>query len=78
MRAAGRGEQVLDRPRVVAEHAAVAHAEPAAFEDDDAARFERLGGFLDRLASAGDAEVGAPCRQLLDQSGRCGSRDRAG
>ncbi len=49
VRATGRDEQMLDRPRVVAEHAAVAHAEPAALEHDDPARLERLGGFLDGL-----------------------------
>ena len=52
-------EQVLDRPRVVAQHGALADAEPSALGDDDAARLERLGGLLDRL----------PCR-----SSRRGSR----
>ena len=60
-------EQVLDRARVIAQHGALADAEPAAFGDDDAARLERLGGFLDRLAAAGHAEVGVPRGELLDQ-----------
>src|SRR6185295_3921345 len=55
----GSGEQMLDRARVVAQHDAFAHPEPSALGDDDAARFERLGRLLDRLASAADAEVGA-------------------
>ncbi len=49
MRPAGRHEQVLDRARVVAQHGALADAEAPALGDDDAARLERLGGFLDRL-----------------------------
>ena len=61
-------EQVLDRPRVVAQHGALADAEAAALGDDDAARLERLGRFFDRLPAAGDAEVGVPRRELLDQA----------
>ena len=60
-------QQVLDGARVVAEHAAVADAEAAALEDDDAARFERLGRLVDGLPSARHAEVRVARRQLLDQ-----------
>src|SRR5688572_6896455 len=67
MRATGRDEQVLDRPRVVPEHGAVAYAEPAALENDDPARLERFGGFLDGLAAAGHLEVGALDGELLDE-----------
>ena len=67
MRAARHGEQMLDGAGVVAQHAAVAHAEPPALGDDDAARFERLGRLVDRLAPAGGAEVRAARRQLLDE-----------
>jgi hypothetical protein len=57
---------VFDRPRVVAQDGPFADAEPAALGDDDAARFERLGRLLDRLAAAGDAEIGVPRRQVFD------------
>ena len=67
MRAAGRDEQVFDRPRVIAEHTAIADAESIPFQDDDAAGRQGLGGFLDRLTAAGDGEVGAPRGQLLDE-----------
>ena len=60
------------RAGVVAEHVAVAHAEPAAIVDDDAARFERLGGFFDGLPAARDAEVRADGAQRLDD--RFGAR----
>ena len=68
---------MLDRARVVAQHVALADAEAAALDDDDAARLERLGGFVDGLAAAGDAEVGAGGAQLVDQRDRCAPRDRA-
>ena len=68
---------MLDRPGVVAQHAALAHAEPAALGDDDAARLERLGRLLDGLPAARDAEVRAPRGELLDQRDRCALRDRA-
>src|SRR2546430_17526170 len=65
---ARRHQQVLDRSTVIAKHAALADAEAAALEDDDAAGFEGLGGFVDRLPAGGDAEVGPPRRELFDQS----------
>src|SRR5262245_34922316 len=57
MRPGGRRQEVFDRPAVIAEHAPLADAEAAALQHDDAARGERLGGFLDRLTSAHDAEI---------------------
>src|ERR1700682_3951321 len=66
VRPAGRHEQVFDRPRVIAQHAALAHAETPALEDDDASRLERLGGFVHGLAAAGDTEVGALDHQLFE------------
>src|SRR6185503_11956532 len=57
MRPSRSHEQMLDRPRIVSEHAAFAHAEPAAFEHDDAARFERLRRFLDRLPPAHHPQI---------------------
>ena len=42
-------EQVVERAGVVAEHVAVADAQAAALDDDDAARLERLDGGIDRL-----------------------------
>ena len=68
VRPAGRDEQVLDRACVVAQHDTFAHAEPAALGDHDAARLQRLGGFFDRLAAAGHAEVGA--RRAASSSSR--------
>src|SRR5580765_7196531 len=64
---AGGDEQMLDRPRVVLQHGALAHAEAPALGDDNAARFERFGGFVDRLSAARDPEVGVPRGELLDQ-----------
>ena len=77
MRPAGRREQVLDRPRVVPQHGALAHAEAPALGDDDAAGLERLGRLVDRLPSAGHAEVGVARGELLDQPVDARSRDRA-
>ena len=77
VRPAGRREQVLDRPGVVAQHAALAHAEASALGDDDAAGLERLGRFLDRLAAARHAEVGVARGELLDQLIDARSRGRA-
>ena len=51
MRPAGRDEQMLDRPRVVAQHRPLAYAEAAVLGDDDPPGLERLGRFLDRLAA---------------------------
>ena len=73
----GDGEQVLDGPGVVAQHAAIAHAEPSAFRDDDPARLERLGGFLNRLAAARHAEVGALDRTAPRSVDRSVLPDRA-
>ena len=46
MRPTGGCQQVLDRPRVVAQDGALAHPETSPFGDDDAARLEWFGGFL--------------------------------
>ena len=48
---AGRDEKVFDGAAVVAQDAAVPDTEAVAFQDDDAARRQRLGGFFDRLAA---------------------------
>ena len=66
MRPAGGGEEVLDGSRVVPQHAAVAHAEPSAFEHHDAARFEQLAGLVDRLPAARHAEVRLADGELVD------------
>ena len=52
MRDARRRHQVLDRPGVVTEHAALPDAEAPAFLDDDAAPFQQRGRRVDRLAAA--------------------------
>ncbi len=57
---------MFNRAGVVAKDVAVADAEPPSVADDDAAGFERLGGLVDSLASAGDAEVGADGAKRLD------------
>ena len=59
MRDAARRQEVLDRPGIVSEHAALPDAKAPAILDDDAAPFERPGRLVDRLAAALDAEVGA-------------------
>ena len=54
-----RGQQVLDRPRVVAQHGALAHAEAAAaFDVNDVALGEHRRAGLDRFAAVVDGEVG--------------------
>ena len=75
----GRGrQQVLDRPGVVAEHVAIADAEPALVADDDAARFERLGGVVDGFGGRLHAEVGAGGARAGRSWRRCGSAVRLG
>jgi hypothetical protein len=58
---------MVERARVVAEHVAIAYAEAAAFDHDDAARFERLGGLLDGFGAAVDSEVRALAAERVDQ-----------
>src|SRR5918993_977952 len=67
VRAAGpRGQQVFDCASVVAENVSISHAEPAAIVDDDAARFEWLGGLFNGLAAAGHAKIRADCAKRFD------------
>src|SRR5581483_4222326 len=68
MRPAGGSQEVSDRARVVPKHGSFPNAEPSAFGDDDPARLEGLGRFVDRLSPAGDAEVRASRRQLVDEA----------
>ncbi len=58
---------MLDRARIVLEHRPLAHAEPSALGDDDAARLQRFGGLFDRLPPARHRQVRVPRRELLDQ-----------
>src|SRR5262245_44454407 len=68
MRTPGRGEQVLNGSRVVPENAPLSHTKPPVLEHHDAAGFQRLGGVVDRLPAADDAEVRVPHRQLVDET----------
>ena len=61
---------------VIAQDAAVADAESAARVDDDAPRFERLGGRVDGIPSVRDAEVGAALVQRFQQPIDSRSRSR--
>src|SRR5438445_12996164 len=63
----GGHQEMLDRSLVVPEHAALAHPEASALEDDDAACLEGFGGFVDGLPAAGDAEVRVPRTELFDE-----------
>jgi hypothetical protein len=54
---------MVERFRVVAQHVAIANAQPAVVRDDDPARFERFDRGVHRLRPAGDAEVGAAGRE---------------
>src|SRR5439155_20069824 len=67
MGSTGGHQEMLDRSPVVPEHAALAHPEASALEDDDAACLEGFGGFVDGLLAAGDAEVRVPRAELLDE-----------
>ena len=67
MRAAGRGEQVLDGSRVVPEDTALPHSKPPVLEHDDAAGFEWLGGVVHCFPPADHAEVRVPGSQLVDE-----------
>src|SRR5437899_12937504 len=67
MRPTGSHQEMFDRAAVVAEDAALAHAEPSALRDDDAARLQRPGGLVDRLAAARCADVRVSRSQPLPQ-----------
>ena len=62
-RTAGR-QQVRDRAGVVAQHVALAHAEAAVLDHEDAARLERLGGEVDGVAPLVTARLAPTARSV--------------
>src|SRR4051812_4163872 len=64
--AAWSDKEMFDGAGVVTKHTSVADPESAALEHDDVAGFERFSGLLDRLAAAGDTEIGPLGGQFLD------------
>src|SRR5262245_28765095 len=64
---AGGRKQVLDRPRIIAKHVALAHPESSVLNHDDTARGERLGGGLDGRRAAGHTKIGLECTQRVEQ-----------
>jgi hypothetical protein len=64
---AARRQQVRDRPGVVAQHVALAHAIAAFVDDDDAARFEGVGGHRQHFVGGGHAQVGVDGAQLVER-----------